>query len=202
VRSAIAAYYACVSFVDAQVRIVLDALEREGLADDTIVVFTADHGFHLGEHGLWGKVTLFEQSTHVPLIVRVPGATANGRRCEQIVELVDLVPTLCDLWKQPPPRKLEGTSFAPLLAQPDRPWKQGAFSISKLKPGILGRSVRTRWFRYAEWDAGLGVELYDLANDPFEQTNLIGDRRHARTAAEHTRLLHDGWRAARPALTG
>ncbi|MCH2172253.1 sulfatase [Myxococcota bacterium] len=198
IRAAIAAYYGCVSFVDAQVGLVLDALDREGLADDTIVIFFADHGFHLGEHGLWSKVTLFDQSIRVPLIVRLPGASGNGSRSPRLVELVDVLPTLANWWGQQSGVPFEGTSLAPLLEDPARPWKQAAYSMCKMKPQLLGRSVHTPRYRYAEWDAGTGVELYDLEHDPWEQRNLALDPRHRDVAIEHARLLRAGWRAALP----
>ena len=202
VRRALAAYYACVNFVDTQIGIVLEELESTGLADDTIVIFCADHGFHLGEHGLWSKVTLFEQSTRVPLIVRVPGAAANGRPCAAIVELVDVVPTLVDLWKVRLPDgspDLEGTSFAPLLARPDQPWKRAAFSVCQRSRSLLGRSARTRRYRYSQWGNHAAFELYDLAEDPWEQTNLVDDPEYAGVRRELAELLLSGYTDALPA---
>ena len=124
-REAIAAYYACVTFLDTQLGLVLDALDELGLADNTIVIFFADHGFHLGEHGHWSKYTLFEQSTRVPMIVRVPGLTPAGAVCDEIVELVDLLPTIGELAGLELPANLEGTSFVPLLADPGRTVEEG-----------------------------------------------------------------------------
>lgn len=197
-REAVAAYYACATFVDVGVGMVLDALDRTGLADNTIVVFFSDHGFHLGEHGTWSKYTLFEPSTRVPLIVRIPGAAANGRVSEGIVELVDLVPTLKDLCGLSTTNKLEGTSFAPLLADPKRPWKKGAFTWF----GNQGQhvSVRTQHHKYAEWvHKGERIqELYDLRTDPWETVNLAGDPAHATAEAAHAKLLKAGWKAALP----
>ena len=195
-RAAIAAYYASVSFVDAQIRIVLDALEIAGLADDTIVIAMADHGFHLGEHGMWSKLTLFEQSTRVPLVVRVPGAPANGTVCDEIVELVDLVPSLCDLWGLAVPDAIEGTSFTPLLVDSLQPWKAAAFTLCN-RTVTVGRSVRTKRHRYADWGAGV-MELYDLGADPWEQVNLAFDPEHRATLERLSKLLEAGWRAALP----
>ena len=200
-RRAVHAYYACASFVDAQVGLVLDALDRTGLARRTIVVILSDHGFNLGEHGCWSKYALFEQSTRVPLLVRVPGLADGGAVCDGITELVDLVPTLCDLLGLSTPANLEGTSLVPLLARPDRPWKKAAFTILKLGATATGRSARTKRYRYAEWmlkDGTVEKELYDLASDRWEQTNLAGDARHAARCQEMAALLKAGWKAARP----
>jgi len=193
-RKAIASYYACVSFIDAQLGIVLEALEASGLADETVVMIFADHGFHLGEHGLWGKSTLFEQSTRVPLLVRVPGAPGNGQACDAIVELVDLLPTICELFAFAPPQRFEGSSLAPLLAAPGRRWKPAAFTICG---GLQGRSVRTRRYCYSEW-AQEGQSLHDLEDDPWEQRNAIAQPGYRSVLAEHRALLRSGWRAALP----
>ena len=200
VRAALAGYYGCSSFVDAQIGIVLDALARAGIAERTIVVMFSDHGFHLGEHGCWSKYTLFEQSTRVPLIVRLPGAPANGQVCDGIVELIDVLPTLADLWGIARPDNFEGISLRPLLADAKRPWKAAAFST--LPMGGMGRAVRTKRYRYTEWAKGkakpFAVELYDLRSDPWEQHNLASDPAAAETVARLAKLLKDGWKAALP----
>ena len=195
----IASYYACASFVDAQVGLVLDALEETGLADNTIVIFFGDHGFHLGEHGCWSKYTLFEQVTRVPLLVRVPGAAGNGQVCRRIVEMVDLLPTLADFWNIPVPERVEGMSFAPLTADPARPWKKAAFTAHHTGKA---RSVRTERYRYTEWERDGAVELYDLQEDPLEQVNRADDPALAGVRAEHARLLKAGWKAALPPAAG
>jgi uncharacterized sulfatase len=197
-RAAIAAYYACVSFVDAGVGIVLDALERTGLADKTIVIFLADHGFHLGEHGIWSKYTLFESSARAPLIVRVPGAAGNGQVCREIVELVDLVPTLAELCGLARSPRWEATSFAPLLADPTRPWKKAAFTWFGNKGEHC--AVFTQRHKYAEWHyQGKRLrELYDLQADRWETVNLAAEPAHAQTLRQHAELLQAGWKAALP----
>ncbi len=206
VRKAIASYYACSSFVDAQIGVVLDALAKTHLADNTIVVLFADHGFHLGEHGRWSKYSLFEQSTRVPMIVRVPGAAGNGRTCNEIVELVDLLPTLTDLWAIKPPPNCEGTSFRPLVHDPGRPWKKAALTMLSRGKG-LGRSVRTKRHRYTEWRSDKSkpgetqpqaVELYDLQTEPWEQNNLAGGPKHEATQRTMSDMLRAGWRSALP----
>jgi len=200
-REAVLAYYACVSFIDAQIGLVLKTLDDTGLADNTIVLIFGDHGFQLGEHGLWSKYTLFEQSTRVPLLVRVPGLSRAGAECDEIVELVDLVPTLCDLLDITAPENLEGTSFAPLLSDPRQPWKKAAFTTCAIA-GHVGRSLRTKRWRYTDWTAQKTAahefELYDLETDPWEQNNLAHDpgRRNERTILAN--LLQRGWRLCRP----
>jgi iduronate 2-sulfatase len=127
-RQLIHAYAACVSFVDAQVGRLLAELDALGLREKTIVVVWGDHGWHLGEFGLWGKATNYEVATRVPLLVSAPGLRGRGQGTAALVEFVDVYPTLCELAGLPLPAQLEGTSFAPLLTDPTRPWKQAAFS--------------------------------------------------------------------------
>src|SRR5262249_49705928 len=159
------------SFMDAQVGKLLAALDRLKLADNTIVVFTSDHGYHLGEHGLWQKMSLFEESTHVPLIVRVPGGATAGRSSPRIVAMVDVCPTLADLCGLAPPAGLAGVSLKPLIEKPDAPWKnqavtqvqrvtrpaeaKAATKKNESAPLVFsGYSLRTDRFRYTEWDGG------------------------------------------------
>ncbi|HEX5731668.1 MAG TPA: sulfatase [Blastocatellia bacterium] len=196
-REAIAAYYACISFIDAQVGVIIEALERLNLFDNTIVVFMSDHGLHMGEQGwLARKRTLFEADTRVPLIIAAPAKQANAVS-SRLVELVDLYPTLTALCGLPAPEGLEGTSIVPLLDEPDRPWKKAAFT-SKLINGKPTFSVRTEQFRYIASHTGSG-KLYDHQSDPQERTNLVKDRRYRETVAEMKRIVLEGWRKAVPA---
>jgi uncharacterized sulfatase len=195
-REALQAYRASVSFVDAQLGIVLAALERLGLADDTVVVFTSDHGYHLGEHGLWQKRSLFEESARVPLVIAAPGGRA-GVADAHTVELVDLAPTLCDLCGVPAPPGYEGRSLAPLVtgdaadaeAFPDRP----AFTeVADLPGGGRGASVRSGRWRYTLWNGGAaGRQLYDHDADPHELVNLAERPEHADTVRRLEAVLRE-----------
>ncbi len=208
--SLIRGYRACVSFMDAQLGRVLDELDALGLKDSTIVVFWSDHGYHLGEHGLFTKMTNFELGTHVPLLIRVPGMQSAGQRTRALVELVDLYPTLAELAGLPLPKHLEGTSLVPLLNDPAAPGKPAAFSqyLRKGRPGLMGkgplsfmgRSLRTDRWRYTEWrdkdNVLVGAELYDHENDPAENTNLANDPDHAYRVKQLAEQLKAGWQAA------
>ena len=121
-------YYACVSYVDAQIGLMLDALDEAGIRDNTVIVVWGDHGWHLGEMGIWGKATNYEIATRVPLIVSTPQMKAKGRKTDALVELIDIYPTLCELAGLPKPDHLGGRSFVPLLDDPDKKWKKIAIS--------------------------------------------------------------------------
>ena len=209
VREHLAAYYACNSFIDAQVGLVLGAVDRLRLWQNTVVVFLGDNGYHLGDHGgLWHKSTLFEQAAHIPLIVYAPGREGLGKSSARLVELVDLYPTLTELCGLSPPDGLEGSSLASLLDDPGRPWKRAAFTTmgrgkdrteAATDIQFLGHSMRTERWRYTEWDMGKqGVELYDHSTDPREFVNLAGRREQANVERELRELLHRGWKAALP----
>lgn len=194
-RQMMQAYYASVTFMDAQVGRVLDALERLKLAENTIVVFFGDHGWLLGEHGQWQKMSLFEESARVPLIIRAPGAKKGGAS-GRTVELIDLYPTLADLCGLPAPTGLEGRSLRPLLNNPRARWDKPAFTqVTRggQQNRITGRSVRSERWRYSEWDEGRqGAELYDHDRDPREQRNLAKDPQYAQTVAAMKELLRAG----------
>ncbi len=193
--SALQAYYACVSFVDAQVGRLLTALDELDLAKNTIVVLWSDHGYHLGEHGgIWQKRTLFEEGTRAPLIIRAPahltpGPATAGQPCLKAVEFVDIYPTLAALAALPAPGHLAGRSLVPLLQNPAAEWDERAITQilrpadKRLSEMVMGRSVRTGRYRYTEWNEGrMGTELYDHASDPQEFHNLALDpdeRAHA-----------------------
>ena len=187
------AYYASISFLDANVGRLLDALDRLGLADDTIVVFVSDHGYHLGDRGQWMKQTLFERATRAPLVVAGPGVLARGAASPRVVEFLDLYPTLAALAGVAPPAGLHGRSLLPLLTDPRAPWTHAA--VSQVRRGgaaepFMGYSLRTERWRYTEWDGGArGTELYDAAADPDELRNLAADPAHRVTVTELQRRL-------------
>lgn len=195
-RSVIQAYYAAQSFMDAQFGLVLAELEKQGLADNTVVVFLSDHGYNLGEHGLWQKRALFEPSTRVPFIIRAPGLKGAGRTSPAITELVDLYPTVADLCGLTPPKTLEGRSLRPLLEDPTMAWPHAAFTqvtTGGKKDGGTGRSIRTERYRYTEWNGGQGgAELYDHDTDPGEHRNLASDPAQATLVAELRKRLKEG----------
>ncbi len=172
-REYMQAYHACVSFVDAQLAIVVDALKQAEVWDNTIIVFTSDHGYHLGDHFMWGKVTLFDIGTRVPFIVRVPGMTVGGSQSDSMVELVDVFPTLAELAGLEAPPHLQGISLVPLLRDPDAAGnRKHAYTVVR-RGDNLGYALRSQKWRYTKWPGG--EELYDLASDPHERNNLAKD---------------------------
>lgn len=184
------AYWASTSFMDAQVGRVLDALERLGLRENTVVVFWGDHGYHLGEKGKWSKAySLFEVGTRVPLVIAVPGGRAQATM--RNVELLDLYPTLADLCGLPrTPAGVRGRSLAPLLKNPRARWDDDAAHTVTMFQNKLGRAVRTERFRYAEWDEGrAGAMLFDETRDPHELKNLAADPAYAKTVGGMKKLL-------------
>jgi len=189
------AYWATHTFVDAQVGRLLDALDRLQLTEKTVVVFWSDHGYHTGEHGLWMKQSLFENSARVPLIIASPGQVKVGTQSSRTVELIDLYPTLADLCGLTAPAGLHGVSLKPLLDNPEAPWSRPAFTQT-WRGQFAGHSVRTERFRYTEWDGGKqGVELYDYAADPGELTNLADSAQYALLVAELKELVRTNWKA-------
>jgi len=203
-REAILAYHAATSFMDAQVGVVLDAVDQLKLWDNTVVFLFGDHGFHLFDHlQLWRKMTLFEQAARAPLIFHAPGM-AEGVGCMRLVEFVDLFPTLTELCGLPEAPGMEGLSFVPLLKDPQRPWKKGAFTMVARGRNRFGRSVRTERYRYTEWDdENHSVECYDHEMDPNEWTNLAWPKRPQTEKVksvlnELQKLLHGGYKAALP----
>jgi len=199
------AYYASASFVDAQVGMVLDALEESGLEEETIVLFVSDHGFLLGEQNYWGKTNLFEKGLQVPLIVSWKNHIEGGLETDALVEAVDIFPSLVDLAGFELPPYLEGTSFKPVTEDPDIAWKEGA--ISQQPRGLTadreGISLRTARYRYTEWTRNPGGEviareLFDYEKDPAESGNLATDPENAELVKELSAQLNRGWKSLLP----
>ena len=183
------AYYASISFVDAQIGKLLDAVDSLGLRENTIIVFWSDHGYHLGEHGLWFKQSCFEESAKVPLIISEPGSTKAGQVSRRTVELVDVYPTLAELTGLTPPADLEGNSLVRLLKNPKAGWKHPAYTQVQ-RGTVPGHSVRTEKWRYTEWGFGKeGSELYNEISDPHELKNLAGDPAYSRVVNDMKALL-------------
>jgi iduronate 2-sulfatase len=185
------AYWASVSFMDANVGRVLTALDELGLRENTIVVFWGDHGYHLGEKGRWSKAySLFDVATRAPLLIAAPGVTPkSGAVCERTVELINLYRTFCDLAGVAPPDGIEGASMVPLLRNPRLAWDRPAYSVVQYR-GHLGRAVETERWHYAEWDRGAGgAMLLDLRRDPHELHNLANEPGSKKTRSQMQALL-------------
>ena len=186
--------------MDAQAGLVFAALDETRLWDRTVVVFLSDNGYHTGEHGMWHKMTLFEESTRLPLIMHAPGAKGAGKKCHGLVEFVDIYPTLAELCGVQPPPGLDGESLVRALNNPSAGGKKAVYSSVGRNPDrsrmisaitYLGHSVRTERWRYTEWDEGRkGVELYDERADPGELHNVAGESGHGAVEKELQNLLH------------
>jgi len=200
-------YYACISYIDAQIGRLLDTLDRLELADDTVICLWGDHGFQLGEQGMWTKSNNFELATRVPLIVAVPGRANAGGNCRSLVELIDVYPTLVECCGLDVSPALDGTSLVPLLDDPGRRWKSAAFSQfprARSEPRhkghgeIMGYAIRTAHHRYVEWrDLASGAivarELYDYEADPNETRNLAVLEGYRPTLEELSTELANAW---------
>ncbi|MBS1824837.1 MAG: sulfatase [Acidobacteria bacterium] len=216
-REAMHGYYAATAFADACIGRVLDALGKLGLAGNTVIALWGDHGWHLGEHGHWGKSTNFETATRAPLIVSAPGVGRAGKHTRRLVEFVDIYPALAELCGLKAPAELEGESFVPLLREPEkRVWKKAAFSQyprpaqktkaqstdSILKAGVMGYTMRTEDLRYTEWRQEgrvLETELYDHRRDPQETENVAAVPSYRNELNAMTKQMQAGWQGARHA---
>ncbi len=175
-KKAIGGYYASVAFLDAQVGKVLKALDDAGLRDRTIVIFTSDHGFHLGEHDFWAKVSLRDESAGVPLIISVPGK--KPAVCHSLVEMLDLYPTVSKLCGLEVPQNVQGADISRMLDDPAHRVRDAAFSVAPMRKGFLLREDDWAYIQYGE-DAGAGIELFDMREDPRQYTNLAMSPEHA-----------------------
>ena len=221
-KEIVRAYYASISFIDAQVGKLLDGLEDLGLMDNTIIVFWSDQGYMLTQHGQWEKQTLFEHTATQPLLIYAPGMS-KGTPCNKIVETIDIYPTLAELSGLTAPDDLDGRSLVPLLKNPSMEWNYPAFTqqartinpniaaglypytfnpVLKTPDGkpaplktIFGRSVRVERYRYTEWDGGkAGKELYDYENDPNEFVNLADNAKYQKLVDELALKLHSNFK--------
>lgn len=197
-RNMIHAYYACVSFIDAQLGRILKAIDENNLAQNTAIVIWSDHGFHLGDHGRWAKHTQFEQVMRCPLIVRLPGYQMISNQSDAMVESVDIYPSLCEFAELEIPNFLDGKSFLPVLLGKAN-GKQAAFSqirpVNKKKRNVMAYSVRTQDFRYVEWrapdneNAIVWEELYDHRNDAGETMSVVKRPQYIDVVKRHKELV-------------
>lgn len=185
-KKSVGGYYASVAYMDAQVGKVLDAITAAGIEDETIIIFTSDHGYHLGEHDFWAKVSLHEESAAVPMIISVPGKKAAVS--SSIVELLDLFPTTAKLCGLEVPDRLQGRDISAILDDPNARVREEAFSVAPTQNGFLLRSEKWAYIQYAE-DGSKGIELFDMKADPKQYTNLVGVPEHAETVAEFKRKM-------------
>jgi len=206
-------YYACVSYTDALIGTLLDALDAQNLRDKTIIVLWGDHGWKLGEHGMWCKHTEFDLDAHAPLIFSYPGMSGKGRRAVSFAEFVDIYPTLCELTGLEAPAHLQGDSLVPAMEKPDVMVKKAAFTqwpkVSRTNPDkvITGYTIKYKSYSYTEWTRNktgeiLARELYDHAVDPAENENVAEYDKNKKLVNELSTLLAGGkgWKKVRPSL--
>ncbi len=211
-RKLIHGYYACITYIDAQIGRLLDELDRQKLKENTIIVLWGDHDWKLGEHGMWCKHTPFELDCRVPLIISAPGLKFAGQKTRALSELVDIYPTLCELSGLEIPDHLEGDSLVPVLKKPSRAWKKAVFTQwtkhARMKQDpekvLTGYSVKTERFRYTEWTRHksrevLARELYDHQTDPNENENIAELPQNESLIGELSILLQggQGWQSVR-----
>ena len=193
-KKAVGGYYASVAYMDRQVGKVLDALTRAGLDDKTIVIFTSDHGYHLGEHDFWAKVSLRDESAQVPLIISVPGK--QPAVCHSLTELLDLYPSVSRLCGLEVPQRLQGRDISPMLDDPRHQVRKAAFSVAPMRKGFLLREDKWAYIQYRE-DASGGVELFDMDKDPQQYQNLARSPDHQKIVAQFQRKLAEKLSAIR-----
>jgi len=193
-KKAVGGYYASVAYMDAQVGKVLDALDDAGLADKTIIIFTSDHGYHLGEHDFWAKVSLRDESAGVPLIICVPGK--KPAVCHSLVELIDLYPTISNMCGLGVPSNIQGKDISKMFDDPSHEVRDAAFCVAPMRKGFLLREDRYAYIQYGE-DASGGIELFDMRNDPKQYTNLATHPEHRTTVARFKARMAATLRAVR-----
>lgn len=215
-RKLVHGYYACVSYIDAQVGRLMHTLDSLGLRENTIVVLWGDHGWKLGDHNAWAKQTNYEVDTHVPMIVSGPGVKAKGEKIPALTEFVDIYPSLLEMTGFDVPSNLQGKSFVPLLSNPNLSWKKEAYSqfllgrfgkIARIPGEVMGYAVRTKDFRYVEWyqwDKStntatklLSKELFDKNKDPQENENLAVKSKYTKVMKELNEALRRNFEQVR-----
>ncbi len=208
-------YYASVSYVDALLGELVSHLKTLGIYENTIIVVWGDHGWKLGDHNSWGKMTNYNIDLNVPIIIRAPRQKKRGAQTDALVELVDLFPSLCELAGIDVPPYMQGRSFVPLIENPELPWKSAAFSQFHRRPRVsadgqryMGYSINTEKYHYIEWyswdhQSGTrgefkGIELYDRDKDPYETLNLAKMEELDEVKKALSNQLAEGWREAMP----
>ena len=191
-KKAVGGYYASVAFMDRMVGQVLNGLKEAGLEDNTIVIFTSDHGYHLGEHDFWAKVSLHDESAAVPLIIRMPGK--KPAVCHSLVELLDLYPTLSNLCGLEVPKHLQGKDISMMMTDPTKEVRSAAFSVNG--KGFLLREQDWAYIAYGKNGQG-DEELFDMKQDPKQFTNLAKDPKHAQIIARFQKQMANKLREVR-----
>lgn len=208
-------YYASVSYVDALFGTIVQHLKDLDIYDNTIILVWGDHGWKLGEHNSWCKQTNYNIDIHVPMMIYTPGQLNNGKQTFEITELIDMFPTLCELTGIETPEYLQGTSFVPLLENPNREWKKAAFSQFHRRPKVtpdgkryMGYSIKTKDHHYVEWyiwnnetkkrEEYVTAELYDSKSDPEENTNIASQVENQEIVKSLSAQILQGWKRAKP----
>jgi len=193
-KKAVGGYYASVAFMDAQVGKVLATLKKTRQDKNTIVIFTSDHGYHLGEHDFWAKVSLLDESSQVPLIISVPGK--KPAVCHSLTELLDLYPTVAALCGLPAQSRLQGKDISKMLDNPMHAVRTAAFSVAPARKGFLLREDDWAYIQYGE-NGAKGIELYNVKKDPKQYTSLAKDPAHQKTMARFKTLMNAKLREVR-----
>ncbi len=208
-------YYASVSYVDALLGNLIAHMKEIDIYDNTIIIVWGDHGWKLGDHNSWGKMTNYNIDLEVPMIIRYPDQMNRGAQTHEIVELIDMFPSLCELAGVEIPDYIHGTSFVPLIKEPERSWKKAAFSHFHRRPQhsfdgkrYMGYSINTKEYHYIEWYTWdhlsetrgelTNIELFDRQNDPYETVNIGGDQQLAEIVEGLSQQLKEGWEKAVP----